>query len=86
MDRAPKRFAADSITNADAATRGQLERLKAQWRREWEEERARKDAVDREAIHDSIDRKLDLMRERHQAAQALALEWQEEEEGEVAEE
>jgi hypothetical protein len=43
-NRAPKRFAADSLNTADAATRSQLARLKKEWRREWEEERAAQDA------------------------------------------
>ena len=37
-NRAAKRFAADSLNNPDAATKGQIERLKAQWRKEWQEE------------------------------------------------
>lgn len=74
-NRAPKRFAADSLNNADAATRSQLARLKREWRREWEEERAAQDALEAEEAVAQIDAKLDRMIERDRAAKLLALEW-----------
>lgn len=74
-NRAPKRFAADSLHNADAATRGQLERLKAQWRQEWEAEKAQQDAYDAEEVIRSLDAKLELMHQRYKAKQARELEW-----------
>lgn len=66
-NRAPKRFAADSWQNVDAATRGQLERLKKQWREEWEAERAIEDRQKSEEAVLSIDAKLDKMVERRRA-------------------
>lgn len=59
-NRSPKRFAADSLVNANASTTSELARLKREWRAEWEAERA---GNRREAI-EGINRKLDLMRER----------------------
>lgn len=75
-NRAPKRFAADSINNTDAATQGQLDRLKAHWRKEWDAEKAKQDAYDAEEVIRSLDAKLELMHQRHQAKQARELEWQ----------
>lgn len=67
-NRAPKRFAADSHHNADAATRGQLERLKKQWRAEWEAEaRAERARSGEEALH-RLNAKLQRMHERELAA------------------
>ena len=39
-NRAPHRFAADSINTLDGATQSSLNRLKREWRAEWEQERA----------------------------------------------
>lgn len=72
-NRAPRRFTADSWQNSDAATRGQLERLKKQWRAEWEEELRIKSAADSEEVLDDLDRKLEAMRERHLAAMSPRL-------------
>jgi hypothetical protein len=44
-NRAPARFAADSLNGQDAATHSQLERLKREWREEWEAETKIKDAA-----------------------------------------
>ena len=74
-NRAPTRFAADSAQNAAAAAKGQLDRLKAQWRKEWEAELAEKQRRDSKRILESINTKLDLMKERKMQADALALEW-----------
>ena len=74
-NRAPKRFAADSHHNADAATKGQLERLKREWRKEWEVELAEKQRRDSKRIIELINAKLDLMKERKEQVEALALDW-----------
>jgi len=74
-NRAPKRFAADSLNTGDAATRSQLARLKREWRQEWEEERAVQDALAADEALAEIDAKLDQMIERDKAAQRLGLEW-----------
>jgi hypothetical protein len=58
-NRAAKRFSADSWQKTDAYTRQQLEKLKRQWRAEWEEERR----VDSAQVIENINRKLDRMRE-----------------------
>jgi hypothetical protein len=74
-NRAPRRFSADSLNTADASTRGQLARLKQQWRKEWEEEmRARLDEEDAEALR-MLEAKLEAMARRHEEAQRLGLEW-----------
>jgi hypothetical protein len=39
-NRAPHRFNADSLNTLDAASRSSLDRLKREWRKEWEQERA----------------------------------------------
>ncbi|MCB2077979.1 MAG: hypothetical protein KDE55_09815 [Novosphingobium sp.] len=75
-NRAPKRFAADSWQNADAATRSLLERLKREWRAEWEAEQEAIRAEESERALASLDAKLELMHQRHLAAQARKLEWQ----------
>ena len=75
-NRAPGRFAADSLNNGNASTRSQLARLKREWRREWEEEmQARKDEESEEALR-TLDAKLELMAKRHEEAQRLELDWQ----------
>lgn len=61
-NRAPKRFKADG--RHDANTRGELRKLKNQWRKEWERERALlNQGEERDAIAE-IDAMLDQMRER----------------------
>jgi hypothetical protein len=82
-NRAPNRFAADSYHNADAATKGQLDRLKAQWRKEWEAELAEKQRRDSKRIIESINAKLDKMAERKRQGEALELEWQREAEAQA---
>jgi hypothetical protein len=67
-NRAPARFAADSVPNADAATRSHLERLKREWRKEWEAEQAGGQAESSDAVILSINAKLEKMRERESAA------------------
>ena len=60
-NRASTRFAADSRITANAAT---LARLKREWRAEWEAEEAERSEADSERIIESINAKLDLMRQR----------------------
>lgn len=43
-NRAPHRFSADSVNTLDAASRSSLERLKREWRQEWEAERQQESA------------------------------------------
>lgn len=45
-NRAPQRFAADSLNTLDAATQSSLKRLKREWRAEWEAEGAKAAAID----------------------------------------
>lgn len=66
-NRAPKRFAADSYHNADAATKAHLERLKAEWRKQWEAERVIETRESSQATIKKLDAKLDLMRQRRLA-------------------
>jgi hypothetical protein len=66
-NRAPHRFAADSLHNLDAATQSSLERLKKEWRRQWEEEKQAEANQSSEEILNSIDAQIDKMRQRHQA-------------------
>ena len=73
-NRAPTRFAADSIANAGAATRSHLDRLKHEWRAEWEAERAAETEREEEEILASIDAKLDAMQSRITAHKAFRAE------------
>jgi hypothetical protein len=73
-NRAAKRFAADSLTNAGASTRSQLERLKREWRKEWEEEWNARQARQAQQAIESLNAKLTQMRERDLAARGLLLE------------
>jgi len=73
-NRAPRRFAADSINNASASVRSQLERLKREWRAEWEEEMRAAQAEEAEEALRSLDAKLDEMQRRHEEAKAHRLE------------
>ena len=66
-NRAPNRFAADSYQNADAAPKSQLERLKREWRAEWEAERRVETARNAGEVTAGLNAKLDLMRQRHLA-------------------
>lgn len=63
-NRAPHRFAADSLHNLDAATQSSLQRLKKEWRKEWEEEQRAGCGKSSAEIYARIDSKLDRMRER----------------------
>ena len=66
-NRAPHRFAADSLHNLDAATQSSLARLKKEWQREWEEERQTEQRQSSDQIIDSINAKIEKMGERHAA-------------------
>ncbi|MDE8651241.1 hypothetical protein [Novosphingobium album (ex Liu et al. 2023)] len=74
-NRAPKRFAADSLANLNAVERGNLERLKAQWRKEWEAERAAEDKVRAEQALETLDAKLDLIVQRRREAEQRQIGW-----------
>jgi hypothetical protein len=65
-NRAPKRFSADSWQTTDAATHGQLKRLKAEWRAQWEEEQEANRPSTAE-ITASIERKVEGARRRIEA-------------------
>lgn len=62
-NRAPHRFAADSLHNLDAATQSSLARLKREWRAEWDAEQEAARAVDSDKVLASIDAKIDRMRQ-----------------------
>ena len=84
-NRAPTRFAADGRVTArrsglnDTQDAARLSRLKRQWRKEWEEERAAQEAREAEEALAEIDATLDRMIERDKAAKRLELKWQGEE-------
>lgn len=62
-NRAPERFAEGSAKAMNAVDGAQVRKLKAQWRREWEEEKKRANSYEREdQILDGIDKKLERMR------------------------
>lgn len=87
-NRAPDRFAADGDASArrrggllDPAEANRLSRLKKQWRREWEAERAASEALSSDDVLAELDTKLQRMAERHEAAmseptRALYRAWQ----------
>ncbi|WP_254514622.1 hypothetical protein [Novosphingobium sp. G106] len=62
-NRAPKRFGEGGAHKENAYTRQQLEKLKAEWRHEWETEKR----TESEAVVERLNRKLDLMAERRRA-------------------
>lgn len=72
-NRAPDRFAADSLNGADAATQSQLERLKRQWRKEWEAEDKAKRKVESDKILERINTRIDRMHEARLARMSPAL-------------
>jgi hypothetical protein len=76
-NRAPKRFAADSYHNADAASKGQLDRLKRDWRKEWQEEWEAKAHERSNAARASIDAKIDSWEKQRTnlIARAMRAEW-----------
>jgi hypothetical protein len=63
-NRRAARFAADSVRNADEMIRTRLEKLKAEWRAEWEAEGRAERSESSEATVLSINKKLELMRQR----------------------
>lgn len=73
-NRAPTRFAADGRVTArrsalsDPAEANRLSRLKAQWRKEWEAERAAEAAKSSEDLIESINAKLETIKSRRDAA------------------
>lgn len=72
-NRAPDRFAADSLNGPDAATQSQLERLKREWRKEWEAEaKAQREADSGKAL-DQINARIDRIRDTRLARMSPAL-------------
>ncbi|MEO5598607.1 MAG: hypothetical protein ABIQ66_08305, partial [Novosphingobium sp.] len=69
-NRAPKRFAADG-KGYDTQTQSQLARLKAQWRKEWQAEDEARRAVASDRALETLNAKLELMRERALAEKAV---------------
>ena len=67
-NRRAARYAADSVRNADEMIRVRIEKLKAEWRKEWEAERRVESRDNSEAVVLSINKKLELMRQRTLAA------------------
>jgi hypothetical protein len=63
-NRAPTRFAADSARNASASATSQLERLKREWKAQWEKEQFSQQQASSEEVTASIDAKLELMHDR----------------------
>jgi hypothetical protein len=63
-NRASTRFAADTVHNASAVTTNQLERLKHEWRKQWEAERLGEAQAGEDEVTQSINAKLGTMRER----------------------
>jgi len=72
-NRAPDRFAADSLNGPDAATQSQLERMKREWRKEWEAEDKAKREADSGKILDQINDRIDRMRDTRLARMSPAL-------------
>ncbi|WP_156500395.1 hypothetical protein [Croceicoccus bisphenolivorans] len=68
-NRAPERFAADGARGLSALDRTMLARLKKEWRAEWERELTTRWAEEEAATVESINRKLDMMRERMEEAE-----------------
>ena len=72
-NRAPDRFAADSLNGPDAATQSQLERLKREWRKEWEAEENAKRAGNAREVIAEINARILKLREHPRAAMSPAL-------------
>ncbi len=70
-NRAPKRFAADGAKGMNAVDRQLLKRLKKQWRKEWEEERLAEEQRSDSHVLESLNAKLELMRQRQLEAEAM---------------
>ena len=68
-NRAPTRFAADGRVTARRSSIGdpkeaaRLSRYKKQWRKEWDEERARDEAAEADETTDALDAQLDRLQE-----------------------
>lgn len=60
-NRAPDRFAADALNGPDAATLSELERMKREWRKEWEAEAKAKREAESGKILDQINHRLARM-------------------------
>ena len=73
-NRAPKRFAAGRASGLNAVDRQMLVRLKKDWRREWERERAAADHTEGESVLASLCAKLDQMRAREEEVRQILAE------------
>lgn len=73
-NRAPKRFAAHGASGLNAVDRAMLTRMKKEWRREWERERADANQSDKAAVLASLNAKIDLMRAREEEVRLILLE------------
>ena len=63
-NRAPKRFAADGAKGLSALDKSTLSRMKKQWRKEWEKEQGALRLEEEVATIESINAKIDAMREK----------------------
>ena len=70
-NRAPERFAEGKPKGLNAVDKAELARLKAKWRKEWEREWGAEQMRKECATIESINRKIDLIREREEAAERL---------------
>ena len=73
-NRAPKRFAAGRAGGLSAVDRQMLARMKKDWRREWERERAIANHSDDETVLASLNTKIDLMRAREEEVRQILAE------------
>lgn len=66
-NRAPKRFAADGARGMNALDRQRVDKLKREWRREWEREQAEQAQADEAEILDSLNARLEAIRRNEEA-------------------
>lgn len=64
-NRSPHRFAADSLQNLNAAGEAGIERLKKQWRKEWEEEQRAQRGMNSAEVLDKLNRRFDRLHEQY---------------------
>lgn len=69
-NRAPRRFAADSLVNANASTQSHLARLKREWRAQWQAELEAESEKNSADIIQSLDARLEKMHQRSLALQS----------------
>ena len=66
-NRAPERFAADGAKGMNALEKHRLAQMKKEWRKEWERDRLAQDSAEEDSSLESLNTKLDVMRERAEA-------------------